>query len=46
MGAVTEEEIASLQKEFDWVLTTEVDNVIKQLKAAVQVLFILSRYLP
>jgi len=35
MGAVTAEEIASLQREFDWVLTTEVDNVTKELKAAV-----------
>ena len=37
MGAVTVEEIASLQREFDWVLTTEVSNVIKELKAAVMV---------
>ena len=37
MGAVTAEEIASLQREFDWVLTTEVDNVTKELKAAVTV---------
>ena len=37
MGAVTTEEIASLQREFDWVLTTEVDNVTKQLKAATTV---------
>jgi len=35
MGAVTAEEVASLQREFDWVLDTEVDNVTKQLKAAV-----------
>ena len=37
MGPVSDEEIASLQREFDWVLSTEVDNVIKQLKAAVKV---------
>ena len=37
MGAVTAEEVASLQREFDWVLTTEVDNVTKELKAAVTV---------
>jgi len=35
MGAVTAEEVASLQREFDWVLTTEVDNVTRELKAAV-----------
>ena len=35
MGAVTAEEIASLQRDFDWVLTEEVDNVTKELKAAV-----------
>lgn len=39
MGPVSDEEIASLQREFDWVLTTEVDNVIKELKAAVKVCF-------
>ena len=39
MGAVTAEEVASLQREFDWVLDTEVDNVTKQLKAAVTVSF-------
>ena len=37
MGAVTAEEVASLQREFDWVLTTEVDNVTRELKAAVKV---------
>ena len=37
MGAVTAEEVASLQREFDWVLTTEVDNVTRELKAAVTV---------
>ena len=35
MGAVTAEEIASLQRDFDWVLTEEVENVTKELKAAV-----------
>jgi len=35
MGTVTAEEISSLQREFDWVLNEEVDNVIKELKAAV-----------
>ena len=35
MGTVTAEEIASLQREFDWVLNEEVDNVTKELKAAV-----------
>ena len=34
MGTVTAEEISSLQREFDWVLNEEVDNVIKELKAA------------
>jgi hypothetical protein len=38
MADVTSEEIESLQREFDWVLTTEVQSVIEQLRAAVQVL--------
>ena len=36
MGAVTAEEIASLQRDFDWVLTEEVENVTKELKAAIE----------
>ena len=31
------EEIESLQREFDWVLSTEVRTVVEQLRAAVQV---------
>ena len=46
MGAVTAEEIASLQREFDWVLTTEVDNVTKELKAAVTVRTIMFQSFP
>ena len=37
MADVTVEEIESLQREFDWVLNTEVKSVINQLKEAVQV---------
>jgi hypothetical protein len=37
MADVTSEEIESLQREFDWVLSTEVQSVIEQLRAAVQV---------
>merc|ERR1712013_918782 len=36
MSAVTVEEVASLQREFDWVLNVEVDTVLSQLKAAVK----------
>lgn len=36
MADVTVDEIESLQKEFDWVLNTEVQSVIEQLRAAVQ----------
>ncbi|XP_023320133.1 protein rogdi [Eurytemora carolleeae] len=36
MADVTVEEIESLQREFDWVLNTEVKSVINQLKEAVQ----------
>merc|ERR1712123_25469 len=35
MSSVTIEEVASLQREFDWVLSVEVDTVLSQLKAAV-----------
>ena len=37
MADVTMEEIESLQREFDWVLSTEVRTVVEQLRAAVQV---------
>ncbi len=37
MADITVEEIESLQREFDWVLNTEVQSVIQQLRAAVQV---------
>jgi hypothetical protein len=37
MADVTMEEIESLQREFDWVLSTEVRSVVEQLRAAVQV---------
>ena len=38
MTDVTVEEVESLQREFDWVLNTEVKSVINQLREAVQVL--------
>ena len=34
---VSVEEVESLQREFDWVLDTEVTDVIDQLRNAVQV---------
>ena len=40
MADVTVEEVESLQREFDWVLNTEVQSVIEQLRAAVQVAYI------
>jgi hypothetical protein len=43
MADVTSEEIESLQREFDWVLSTEVQSVIEQLRAAVQVKYPLFR---
>jgi hypothetical protein len=43
MADVTSEEIESLQREFDWVLSTEVQSVIEQLRAAVQVKYSLFR---
>ena len=39
MADVELEEIESLQREFEWVLTTEVKSVLKQLKEAVKVSF-------
>jgi len=36
MGDVDIEEVESLQREFEWVLTTEVKTVLKQLRAAVK----------
>jgi len=36
MTAAVSEEVASLQREFDWVLTKEVGNVVAQLTAAVR----------
>ena len=39
MSDVELEEIESLQREFEWVLTTEVKSVLKQLKEAVKVSF-------
>jgi len=36
MSSVTLEEVASLQREFDWVLNVEVDTVLSQLRAAVK----------
>ena len=36
MGDVTAEELASLQREFDWVLGVEVNTVLDQLRAAVK----------
>jgi hypothetical protein len=45
MADVTSEEIESLQREFDWVLSTEVQSVIEQLRAAVQVEYPLFRIL-
>ena len=36
MSSVTLEEVASLQREFDWVLNVEVDTVLSQLRAAVR----------
>ena len=34
---VTVEEVESLQREFDWVIDTEVKTVVDQLSAVVQV---------
>jgi len=36
MSVVFNEELASLQREFDWVLNVEVDTVLSQLKAVVK----------
>jgi len=36
MSSVTLEEVASLQREFDWVLKVEVETVLTQLRAAVR----------
>merc|ERR1712059_189991 len=36
MGEVAVEEVASLQREFDWILSVEVASVLAQLRAAVK----------